>query len=221
MVMEPTAPVCGRWVKEPFNTFSHLAGTLLSIAGLVVLLVLGEGRAWQTVAVAIYGASLVLLFTASTLLHALHSSPELESRLERFDYACIFVLIAGTYTPLCLITLRGPWGWSLLAVEWTLAIGGVLSCVSGKVGRHRLRTVIYLIMGWLAMIAIVPLMQMLSTAGLMWLLAGGVAYSVGAVVFLADRPKLWRSPQAAHGLWHLFVLAGAACHFVLVVEIVR
>ncbi|HMO26668.1 MAG TPA: hemolysin III family protein, partial [Tepidisphaeraceae bacterium] len=152
-------------MKEPFNAFSHFAGTLLSIAGLVMLLVLSDGRAWQTVAVAIYGASLVLLFTASTLLHALHSSPMLESRLERFDYACIFLLIAGTYTPLCLITLRGSWGWSLLGVEWALAMGGVLSCVSGKVGRHRLRTVIYLIMGWLAMIAIVPLMQMLSSTG--------------------------------------------------------
>src|SRR5215216_6528562 len=118
-------PAIIRWIKEPFCGLSHLIGAALSIVALIVLLVVTSGRPWHVTGVAIYGVSLILLYVASTLCHGLHCSPTTEQRLDRFDHVAIFLLIAGTYTPLCLVPLRGPWGWTILAVEWVLAAIGI------------------------------------------------------------------------------------------------
>jgi hemolysin III len=193
---------------------------VLSIAGLVALLVLARGQPWQTISFAIYGTSLVLLFTASGLSHSIHCSPEREGLLDRLDYAAIFVLIAGTYTPLCLLNLRGPWGWSLFVVEWSLAIVGVCTVLVRRWQSNRLRVLIYLMMGWLVLIAVPIVVARLPLGGVAWLIAGGVVYSLGAIVYLSNRPNLWPGRFHAHDLWHSMVLIGSACHFVVMARYV-
>jgi hemolysin III len=211
-----------RRVKDPFPGLSHLFGVVLSAAGLVVLLVAADGRPLHVIGFAVYGATLILLYLASTLAHCVHCSPRAEDRLERFDYAAIFLLIAGTYTPVCLVTLRGVWGWAILAAEWAMAALGIVSVVAFRTLKSWPRVLIYLCMGWLAVAAAVagPLLSALPAGGLAWLLAGGVAYSLGAVVFITDRPNLWPGRFVAHDLWHVMVLAGSACHFVLMLRFV-
>ena len=189
-------------------------GVLLSIAALVVLLVLAEGRPWHVVGFALYGTSLIVLYTASALAHSLHCSPETEQKLDRFDFAAIFALIAGTYTPLCLVTLRGPMGWFLLSAEWTLAAVGILIVTLSKSRRDRLRPMMYLAMGWLVVLA-VPALTVLPAGAIAWLIAGGVAYSVGAVIYVLDRPHIIRGYFHAHDLWHTLVLVGSTCHFMV------
>ena len=210
-----------RWIKDPFPGLSHWAGMLLSIGGLITLLVLARGRPWYVASCAIYGTSLILLYLASALAHTVHCSPELEDRLTRLDCMAIFLLIAGTYTPLCLVTLRGPWGWGMLAAEWGMAAAGIGTLAVGKADSKLTRTILYLCMAWVvALVAIVPIWRVLPLAALEWLLAGGLIYSVGAVVFILDRPHLWPRRFMAHDLWHVMVIAGSACHYVLVARFV-
>jgi len=205
-----------RWIKEPFCGLSHLFGAALSVAGLVVLLVVTSGRPWHLTGVAIYGASLVLLYVASTLCHSVHCSDANAKRLDRLDHMAIFLLIAGTYTPLCLVTLRGPWGWTILAIEWALAAIGIVLVTIGAVRRQWPRVTVYLAMGWVAIVAVAPIITVLPAWAIFWMIAGGVIYTVGAIVYAADWPRLWPGRFGSHDLWHVLVLAGSACHFVLI-----
>jgi hemolysin III len=206
----------GRWFKDPFAALSHWVGAALAVAGLVLLIVWAEPTPRHVVAVAVYGTTLVLLFAASGLAHTVHCSPRVASRFDRFDYAAIFLLIAGTYTPLCLVTLGGAWGWTVLAVEWGLALVGVASVTAWPGCPQRLRVALYLAMGWLGVVAVVPLWSRLTPGELGWLLGGGVAYTVGAAIFATNRPTLWPGRFGAHDLWHVLVLLGSACHFVVI-----
>ncbi len=209
-----------RRIREPFSSLSHLAGLGLSVAALAVLAVLAAGSAWSVTGVVIYGASLIVLYLASTLYHALPVTPRWERRLQQFDHIGIYLLIAGTYAPVCLIVLRGGWGWSLLGVEYALAATGIGITLLWKEAPAWVRMVLYLLMGWLALIAIYPLAQALSPGTFAWLVAGGVVYSVGALIFALDRPHLWPGRFSAHDLWHVFVLGGSICHFVVVLQTV-
>jgi hemolysin III len=203
------------WIREPFCGLSHLTGAILSVVGLVALLVLANGRPWRVVSFAIYGASLIVLYTASTLYHSLHVPPRHVDRLLRFDYSAIFLLIAGTYVPICLVPLRGGWGWSLLAAEYGMALLGIGAVFFRQGLSHRLRVLLYFCMGGLVVVALAPLRQALPPAALVWLFGGGMAYTLGAVILAVDRPHLWPGKFSAHDLWHLFVLGGSACHFVV------
>jgi hemolysin III len=203
------------WIREPFCGFSHGLGALLSVAALVALLVLAHGKVWHTVSFAVFGVSLIVLYTASTLYHSLWVKPQQIIKLMRFDHVAIFLLIAGTYAPVCLVGLRGAWGWSLFGVEYGLAIVGIVCSLVWKNFPDWARIGIYLIMGWLIAIAMTPLHHVFPPAAVAWLFAGGIAYCVGTVVFATDRPHLWPGKFSAHDLWHIFVLAGSACHFVL------
>jgi hemolysin III len=209
-----------RWIKDPFPALSHLVGALLSIAALAVLLKRTHGQPRLILGFAVYGLSLIVLYSASALTHAVRGSAELCARLDQFDYAAIFLLIAGTYTPFCLVTLRGRYGSVILTAEWTMATLGILDVAIGK-GRSNWRRVgIYVTMGWLGLLAARPLIHALPPAGWAWLLAGGLFYSLGAVVFALDRPHLCPGLFHAHDLWHLMVLAGSSCHFILILHFV-
>ena len=208
------------WIREPFCGLSHGIGAALSVVALVVLLVLADGKLWQTISFAVFGVSLIVLYTASTLYHSLWVKPKQILQLMRFDHVAIFLLIAGTYAPVCLVSLRGAWGWSLFGVEYGLAVIGIVCSLVWKGFPDWARIGIYVIMGWLIMIAIVPTIHVLGLAGLAWLFGGGAAYSIGTVVFATDRPHLWPGKFSAHDLWHLFVLAGSACHFVLMAVVI-
>lgn len=193
---------------ELANSLTHGVGVLLSITGLVLMVVYASlfGDAWHITSSAIFGATMVLLYTASTLYHALRS-PEAKRMLRKFDHAAIFLLIAGTYTPFLLLPLRGAWGWSLFGVIWGLAIPGIV-LKFWFAGRFRkTSTALFLGMGWLIIIALHPMLRTVPSGALVLLGAGGLCYSFGSIFYL------WRRLPYNHALWHLFVLGGTACHF--------
>lgn len=202
-------------LKEPFCSVSHGLGVLLSLAGLIALLVFARGKGWHLLAFSVYGISLLTLYVASTLYHSLRVPAHVENRLARFDYCAIYFLIAGSYTPVCVLALGGALGWALLGAVWTLAIAGIAMCIFWKNNPDWLRMVLYIVMGWLVVFALSPLRASLPSAAINWLVAGGVAYSIGAIILAIDRPHLWPGKFSAHDLWHLFVLGGSACHFVM------
>jgi hemolysin III len=197
---------------ERFNAVSHLLGAVLALAGTAVLVVLAAlgGDPWKVVGVSIYGASLVLMYSSSTLYHSVRGGRG-KDFLRKMDHQSIYLLIAGSYTPFCLVTLRGPWGWSLLGVVWGLAIVGSLQDLRPRNDARILSVVIYLLMGWAAVVALVPMVDALGRAGFAWVAAGGLLYTVG-IVFYALDARL----KHAHGTWHLFVLAGSAAHFIAI-----
>ena len=199
-------------IEELVNSLTHGTGALLSAAGLGVLVVLAclHGTALHIVSCSIYGATLVLLYTASTLYHSVRS-PRLKQAFRVVDRSCIYLLIAGTYTPFTLVTLRGGWGWTLFSLVWVLAAAGIVFQLL-FVNRFKiLSAVAYLLMGWLAVFAIKPLIEALPAGGFAWLLAGGIVYTLGALVYL------FRKLPYNHAIWHFFVLGGSACHYVAVV----
>lgn len=206
--------------REPFCGLSHLVGAILAIAGTMLLLVVSYGKPWQMVSFAIYGSTLIALYSSSALYHSLYVSEDQQSRLQQLDYACIFLLIAGTYTPVCLVTLHGAIGWSLLAAEYAVGIVGMLVVLLWKGAPDWLRLVFYLVMGWLVVPTLPRLEHALSPTAMAWLVAGGVTYTVGAAVYAARRPNLIPGKFGYHDLWHVFVLGGSACHFVMMLNLV-
>jgi hemolysin III len=194
-----------------WNALTHLAGAVLAAVGAVVLvwLTAAAGDGWMVGAMAIYGASLVGLYLSSTLYHS--TSGARKPLFRKMDHVAIYLLIAGTYTPFLLGPLRGPWGWSLLGVIWTLAVLGIVQDLCRLDRRRILSVVIYLGMGWLAVVALGPLMRALPAAALGGLVAGGLAYTVGVAFYAVDH----RWP-AAHVIWHGFVLAGSTFHFLVI-----
>lgn len=216
--------VLARFLKEPFNSLSHFAGIILSIVGLVLLVVFSYGEPWRTTSFSIYGASLILLYTASTLLHSLKVGKVAERGLRLFDHAAIYVLIAGTYTPITLVTLQvdsAAWGWSIFGVIWGFALLGVIFKAFWLGAPRWLSTLLYVLMGWLAVIAIVPIAKTMPFGGMFWMVLGGLFYSVGAVIYAIKKPDFFPKHFGYHGLWHLFVLAGSICHFLMMLLYVR
>jgi len=193
---------------ERFNSISHLVGAGLAVLGSVLLVVTAArlGDPWKIVSFSIYGVMLVALYVASTLYHSVRGRAK--AILQKFDHCSIYLLIAGSYTPFALVSLRGPWGWSLLGAVWTLAVVGILQEIWFAKGARVLSLVIYLLMGWLALVAVLPLWEALTPRGFAWLAAGGMLYTVGIIFYVADQRI-----RHGHGVWHLFVLGGSSCHF--------
>ena len=193
---------------ERFNSISHLVGAVLAAAGTVVLVVLAArlGDLWKVVSFSVYGAMLVALYVASTLYHSVRGPAK--NVLRKFDHCAIYLLIAGTYTPFALVSLRGAWGWWLFGVIWSLALAGIAQEIWLARGARVLSLIIYILMGWLAMVAVRPLWHALTPAGFAWLAAGGACYTLGIVFYALDHRI-----RHGHGLWHLFVLGGSTCHF--------
>jgi hemolysin III len=201
-----------RQVEEVANAVTHGFGLVASLAALPLLIVVAarQGDAWAIVGASVFGASLVTVYATSTIYHSLRLGPSKEL-WRRLDHAAIYLLIAGTYTPFTLGALRGPWGWSLFGVVWGVAALGIGAKVVFGPRLKMLSTVAYLAMGWLVIIAIRPLLARVGWGGVGWLLAGGVAYSLG-VIFYARDEKL----RFGHSVWHLFVLGGSVCHAIAV-----
>lgn len=196
---------------ERLNAWTHLVGTMLSISGASVLITLAAmmGDPWKIVSVSIFGATLILLYSASTLYHSLRGRAK--AILRKLDHLSIYLLIAGTYTPFCLVTLRGVWGWTLFGIVWGLALIGMLQEIRPRSEARILSLVIYAVMGWVIVIATGPLLDHLETTGLVLLAAGGLLYT-GGIVFYAfdDRFRHW------HGIWHLFVIGGSLLHYLAI-----
>jgi len=203
-------------VREPFNGASHLVGLVLAAAGTVLLLELARGPA-QLAAFSIYGATLILLYSASTLYHTLTVTERPLRALRTLDHIAIYFLIAGTYTPIALLTLNSSLGWMLLAAVWLIAIAGIPFKLFYLDAPVWLSTATYLMMGYLALVAIIPLAQAVSTGGIIWLVSGGMAYTVGAVIYTQQRPNPFPGWFGHHEIWHVLVLIGSACHFAFMV----
>jgi hemolysin III len=199
-------------VREPVNAYSHLVGLILAAAGTLVLLRLAHGPA-QAVAFAVYGGSLILLYAASTVYHAVPLPRHRLRALRTLDHIAIYFLIAGTYTPVALVTLHGPSGWALLAGAWAIAVAGIPFKIWWLDAPIWLSTGIYLGMGYMALLAAAPLAQAVPAGGLAWLVAGGVAYTIGAVIFSRERPNPFPGVFGHHEIWHILVLVGSGCHF--------
>ena len=203
--------------EELANCVSHGAGLLMALVSAPILIALTAhaGSLANVVGAAIFAVCVVLTYLNSTIYHAVPAG-RVKQIFRRFDHSAIFLLIAGTYTPFTLGVLRGPWGWSLFAAVWGLAALGLMLMYSNHLSNAWLSNGLYLAMGWLILVAVVPMLARMQVAGLLWLLAGGLAYSVG-VVFYALDAKL----RFGHFVWHLFVLAGTICHFFAVLGYAR
>ena len=200
---------------EIFNTISHTAGAIFSLLGMVLLIVLSavSGSVWHIVGFSIYGVSLFMLFLASAFHHGINGSPKLNSFFRLFDYLSIFALIAGTYTPICLIISRDPWGWSVFGVVWLLAAAGIsIKAVFPSIPKWFTNT-LYVCMGWVGAVLIFHVLPIIGNTGLALILIGGILYSVGAVIFYIEKPNPVPGKFGFHEIWHLFVLAGAVVHF--------
>lgn len=198
-------------LEETASALTHGIGAVASVLGgaaLITFAALG-GDVWQLLSAIVFSTTLFLLYTSSTLYHAMRRQV-VRARLRIADHCAIYLLIAGTYTPFALVTLRGAWGWSLFGVVWALAVGGVVFKLFCTGRLKRLSTAIYLGMGWLVVVAVQPFLEALSTGTLLWLVAGGLAYTLGTAFYHSRRIPF------AHAVWHLFVMAGSACHFVAV-----
>lgn len=206
-------------IRDPISGLTHLAGALLSVAGLVALVYVAavRGTVWHVVSFSIYGASLILLYSASTLYHMLPVGEVGIKRLKRLDHMMIYVLIAGTYTPFCLTALRGPWGWTVFGAIWGIALLGIVLKLFWLHAPRWVSVAFYLTMGWLVLVAVYPLIQSMPAGGLLWLLAGGLFYSVGAVIYATKWPDPWPGRFGFHEIWHLFVLAGSLSHFLSII----
>ncbi|HWR37268.1 MAG TPA: hemolysin III family protein [Clostridia bacterium] len=209
--MHPTREQAVHFSEEIANSVTHGIGLLLSIAGLVVLVVLAalRGTAWHVVSCSVYGATLVLLYLSSTLYHTVQG-PRVKRVFRVFDHSAIYLLIAGTYTPFTLIHLRGPLGWSLFGTIWGLTILGIVFKTFAVDAFAILSTALYIVMGWLAVLGIRPLLHALNWHGFLWLLGGGMFYTIGVIFFASQR-------RYAHAVWHLFVLGGSVCHYFAIV----
>lgn len=198
-------------IEEKTNIISHAIGLLLSIAALVLMLVRASlyGDAWHIISVSIFGLSLIALYAASTVYHSA-TDPQRRARLRVIDHATIYTLIAGTYTPFSLVILNGSVGWMVFGASWAMALTGITLKLFFTGRFNILSTMMYVFMGWIIVFAINPLIENLSTQGLFWLFAGGVAYTTGAILYSIKKIRF------NHAIFHMFVLLGSACHFVSV-----
>jgi hemolysin III len=198
-------------LEEVANCATHGVGLALSVAGFIALVVLAwaHGDAWHIVSCGVYGASLVALYLASTLYHGARA-PRAKQMLQALDHCGIYLLIAGTYTPFTLVTLRGPWGWTLFGLVWGLALAGILFRVLFGTRYRPLAVASYVLLGWLCVVAVKPILELVPLGALAWIAAGGLTYTMGVFFFAAKR-----IPHH-HAIWHLFVLGGSICHYVAV-----
>ncbi len=194
--------------EEIANSITHGIGAGLSVAGLTLLVVFASiyGDVWRVVSFSIYGSTLILLYLASTLYHSFQN-PRVKRVFKIIDHAAIYLLIAGTYTPILLVNMRGAWGWTLFVVIWGLTLAGIVLKIFFIHRFKKLSTVIYVLMGWLCIVAIKEMIATIPPGGLAWLIAGGITYTLGVIFYV------WHKLPYNHAIWHLFVLGGSICHF--------
>ncbi|MDY9921116.1 MAG: hemolysin III family protein [Synergistota bacterium] len=210
----------GKFFREPASGFSHLVGALLSVAGLILLLYVAitNRDVWQIVSFSIFGASMILLYSASAIYHLVNASEKAIRILQKIDHSMIFVLIAGTYTPICLTLLRGRLGYWLLALIWSCAAAGIVMKMFFFDIPRLLYTGVYLIMGWIAVFVIVPLYRAGGPLPLIWLLAGGLFYTAGGIIYAIKKPNILPGWLGFHELFHIFVILGSTAHYVMILR---
>jgi hemolysin III len=203
-------------LREPVNALTHLGGAIVAVFGLVALLVVGWNNTTKLIALLVYGISLIGLFSASGVYHMAQAKPKVLEILRKVDHSAIYFLIAGSYTPFCVIAFDGFWRWGFLAIIWSLAFIGVGVKVFIIKAPRWLTAGVYVVMGWLSIAAIGEMLAVLPAGGLAWLLAGGVIYTLGALVYITKSMNFWPGKFGFHEVWHIFVLLGALAHFIAI-----
>ncbi len=204
--------------RDPISGLTHFIAALLAVGALVALLTRKTEPVtiWHTISFSIYGISMILLYTFSTLYHWLPLSGKKLEVFRKIDHIMIFIFTAGTYTPVCLITLHGPWGWTILGIIWATAIGGFFLKIFWLAAPRLLYTGIYLLMGWIVVIALWPLSKAMPLGGLIWMAIGGFFYTVGAVIYAYKKPNFWPGVFGFHELFHIFIMLGSFSHFLMI-----
>ena len=203
-------------LREPVNGLTHFFAAIVALIGLVILLIVGWGSLDKTLALTVYGISLVLLFAASAAYHMVKANPRVLEILRKLDHSAIYLLIAGTYTPFCTIMFDGFWKWGMLAIIWSLALIGIVVKIFIINAPRWLNAGIYLVMGWLCIAAIGEMLRVLPPWALTWLLIGGVIYTLGAIVYITKTMNFWPGKFGFHEVWHIFVILGALAHFIAI-----
>ncbi len=209
-----------QYIRDPMNGLTHFIGFCFAIVGLKMLIDISINpiNVMHVVTFSVFGVGMVLLYLASTLYHWLPLSEKGTRFLRKIDHTMIFIYIAATYTPICLVGLKGVWGWSIFGCVWAMALGGIITKFFWLDAPRWLSTGFYLAMGWAAIVGIWPLIEALQVGALLWLLAGGIFYSIGAVIYAVKRPDPWPGFLGFHEIFHLFVMAGSFCHFWAIYE---
>jgi hemolysin III len=205
-----------RRLREPVNGLTHLGAAVAAVIGLIVLVLLGRESPIKVLSLIVYGASLVLMFSASAAYHLVRGGPRVLDVLRKLDHAAIYLLIAGTYTPICLTFFSGAWRAGMLIAIWSLAAIGIGVKVFVLRAPRWVTAGVYLVMGWLALAAIGEILRALPTGALVWLVAGGLFFTVGAVIYILKKPDVWPGVFGFHEVWHVLVILGALSHFILV-----
>lgn len=205
-------------IKEPVNSLTHLVGAVLSMIGLILMILksVTNQSGVQLAGALVFGISLLLLYTASTVYHWLNVPEKVGKVLRKLDHSMIYVLIAGTYTPVCLVGLGGKLGWTLFAIVWTLAIAGIVMKMFWMDAPRWLYTSFYVVLGWMAMFFIVPIYKALNAPGFTLLIVGGLFYTVGSVIYAAKPKRIQIAAFGFHEIFHLFILGGSIAHFVMI-----
>ena len=203
-------------LREPVNGLTHLVAAAIALVGLVILVVLGWGQPGKVISLVIYGISLVILFLASGLYHSVIATPSVLQRLRKFDHSAIFLLIAGTYTPICINLLDGFWKWGLLGIVWGLALTGIGVKIFFINAPRWATAGVYILMGWLAILGIREILASMPVGAITWLVAGGLIYTLGAVVYITKRMDFLPDVFGFHEVWHIFVILGALAHFIMI-----
>jgi hemolysin III len=206
-------------MREPVNGLTHLGGAIAAFFGLIAMLVAGWGVAAKVISVLAYGVGLISMFSASATYHLAKVHPALQQTLRKIDHSAIFLLIAGTYTPFCLVAFTGFWRWGLLAIVWSIALIGITVKVFYVKAPRWMNVAIYVCMGWLCILAAPQMPKMLSFTAMLWLIVGGVVYSLGAVVYATKLFNFSPGKFGFHEVWHIFVLLAALAHFIAVMSL--
>jgi hemolysin III len=203
-------------LREPVNGLTHLAAAAAAAAGLVLLMVLGRGSASKEISLFVYGFTLVLMFGSSAAYHLIKSNPSRTRLLRMLDHSAIYLLIAGTYTPICLNFFGGFWRWGLLGIVWLMAVAGIVVKVFILNAPRWVTAGIYLLMGWLSLMAVREILLTMPGSALVWLILGGLFFTLGAVVYMAKKPNIVPGVFGFHEIWHVTVILGCLCHFILI-----
>lgn len=203
-------------LREPVNGLTHFFAALAALIGLILLLILGWGSLSKTVALGVYGLSLVLLFAASAAYHMVQARPRSLQILRKLDHSAIYLLIAGTYTPFCVLMFEGFWKWGMLVIIWSLALVGIVVKIFIINSPRWLNAGIYILMGWLCVAAMGEMLRVLPPWALTWLMIGGITYTLGAVVYITKTMNFWPGKFGFHEVWHIFVILAALAHFIAI-----
>jgi hemolysin III len=202
--------------RDPISGLTHLVAALGAVIGLVILLIIGHDDTAKAISLAIYGLSLVLMLAASATYHLVKAPPQVIKVLRKVDHSAIYLLIAGSYTPICMHFFRGFWQWGFVGIIWGMAIIGIAIKIFIINAPRWVTAGIYLLMGWMSIVAIPEMMATMPASALIWLVLGGLSFTLGAVVYISKKPDFYPEVLGFHEVWHIFVIIGCACHFIVI-----